>query len=131
MVAEERVKAMTISEKIGQALADMEAVRKDLQVIEADQAELKAVRAQLDAAKAELEETRARVEAVKADRAKHDEDFQTWREISAREQARTSTAIDAAQTRLAVLEGQVKERQAEHAAILDGIQALGRRLRIA
>jgi hypothetical protein len=120
----------TISEKIKQALASIEAVRKDLNAVDEDHAELAALRGIVDARKAELADVEARLARAQDEFAKADADHARWREVSTKEQVKTNTQIDLAHERLRVLEGQVVERQREHDAIVDSMAALGKRLRV-
>lgn len=120
-----------IKDKIKQALASMEQVRKDLNAVDEAQAELEAVSRDRDAVKTELAEIRAQRDTEKAQRDAEMEEHQRWREVADKQRREGNTALDGLQARLEALQGQVKERQAEHDAILDGMMALGRRLRIA
>jgi hypothetical protein len=121
---------MTLSEKIKQALAGIEAVRKDLNAVDEAHAEAKAVGALLDVRRAELAEVEQRLARIKDEAVSADAELSQWRAVAAKEQAAGNARIDELQERLRVLEAKVTERQKEHDAILASMAALGRRLRV-
>jgi hypothetical protein len=125
----ERIK-VTIKDKIGQALAAIETVRKSLDAVALDHAEADAVRDVLGARRAELAGVEGQLARAQEEFATTDAAHSDWRQKAAKEQSATNSRIDEAHEKLRVLDEQVKEAEGRHANIIAGIAALSQRLKV-
>ena len=121
---------MSISAKIKQCLAALEAAGKALAAVDADCGEADAVRDVLGARRSNLADVEARLARANEEFAKDDAAHSDWRHASAREQAKASAETDRLLERLRTVEQQVKEAEGRHATIIAGISALHARLKV-
>ena len=87
------------------------------------------MRSVLDGRRGELAEMEQRLARIEEEAAKADAEHSRWTEATAKQRAEGNAKIDELQERLRVLDEKVADRQREHDAILQSMDALGQRLR--
>jgi chromosome segregation ATPase len=120
----------TIVDKIKRCLASIEALRKDLTGLDEDHAAAEALARVLDGRRGELAEVEGRLARANAAFATADAEHSKWQQAVARERAKGNAEIDRLNAELQALDKEVGERRKESDNILQGIQALGRRLKV-